>query len=101
MPAGGPFELRPAFVGEAVSIVATIEGSGSLSGQVYELAVWGPDGVEIEDGVSCSITDAAAREVTGVVEVDTRGLHRWSIRRTDTYIVAARGVLIVLDDSRE
>lgn len=101
MPAGGPFELRPAFVGEIISIVDTVEGSGSITGQTYEMKVWGPDGVLLSTGVSCSITDAANRKVTGVVAVTVRGVHHWSIRRTDSFLVSARGTLIVLDDSKE
>lgn len=94
-----PYELR-GFTGEDYSIVNTVAGSGSLSG-TFVLELFDPDGDEITDGVSCSITSAGGRVVTGVIsgaDLDP-GVYRWSIRRTDTgsRVVSAWGTLVIRD----
>jgi hypothetical protein len=97
--APGPYELRPFFTGEDATIVATLDGAGSIAGQTFAFDLFNPDGTAVSSGLAVSITDAAARQVTAVISgVDlAAGDYPWAIRRTDTgsRTVSSYGVLIV------
>lgn len=106
---GGPTELRLSLNttagtdGEDVSIVCTVGGEGTLTG-TWVLKFYDPDGTDHTSGVSCSITDADAREVTGLIvgENLTPGVYRWGIRRTDAgaRVWSAWGTLVVSNLNR-
>lgn len=106
---GGPYELRLTLNttagadGEDISIVDTVEGSGTLTG-TWVLKLYDPDGTAHTSGVSCSVTDADAREVTGQIvgENLTPGVYRWGIRRTDagSRVWSSWGTLVVSNLNR-
>jgi len=98
---GGPYDLRPAYTGEDVEIVATVGGTGPLVGWTVDAVVRRPDGTQLSAGVTCEVTDAEAREVTLTVALpDVDGRYRWSIRRTDSgaATVVAWGDLVTTDE---
>jgi predicted regulator of Ras-like GTPase activity (Roadblock/LC7/MglB family) len=74
----GYAEIRPAFLGEVVTLTATVEGSGSI-------AAW-----EFADDRTLTVTVAGQEDV---------GDHRLVVTRTDddSGLVVFRGVLEVTD----
>lgn len=92
-------ELRPYFTDEESHVATiTLDGSGSIAGQIFEGELVGEDGTE--STVTVAIASASDRTLTlTFAGQSVAGDYRWSIRRTDngSETVVATGVLEVLD----
>jgi hypothetical protein len=96
----GYAEIRPAFLGEVVTLTATVEGSGSIAAWEFAGALYDPAGSEVEDAVAVEILDADDRTLTVTVAgQEDVGDHRLVVTRTDddSGLVVFRGVLEVTD----
>lgn len=100
MPAGGPYELRPAFPGEDVSVVVTVPAV--VTGWAVAAAVESEGGVPVPgSAVTCAVTNGTGGVVTAGINGDQLavGLYYWAVRRTDagSRSVLAWGTLLVRD----
>ena len=100
---GGPYNLDRAYTDEDVEIVVAVEDDGdSIAAWALSFRLWRQDGTEVESGLSVSVTDADAREITAAATGLTLapGRYRWSVRRTDAgaRTVVAWGSLTVADE---
>lgn len=97
------FENRPAFVGETISLVATVAGSGSIAAWELTGTLYDPSGEEVEDAVEVDILDADDRTLTVTVGgQDVVGDYRIVVTRDDddSDLVVVRGVIEVTDPSK-
>lgn len=92
-------ELRPCYTSEnPYSVTITIDGSGTIAGQVFVAAMFNPDGTAATGTPTADINDAAARKVLVTLPSQANaGEYGWELRRTDdgSGLVVAHGIVDV------
>lgn len=88
MPAPGPYELSPVFLGEDVGAVVTLAGSGSIAGMTFLIEIDNAAGADVLSSALAAyvnITNAEARQVTWSTNGLTMaaGTYYWKLRRTN------------------
>lgn len=93
--------LRPAFTGEtSYAVVVTIEGTGTIAGQVFSAQMTKYDGSPAPGSATAVVTDPGARQVTVTLPGQAvAGDYQWALRRTDngSNLVVSGGTVEVTD----